>query len=96
VAKPGGLTVVEALATGLPFIAINPVPGQEMGNCHYMQQMGAGVLVKRLGCLKYHLREILEDKEKHAQMRADAAKAGRPRAAFEIIDLLLDKIKTSD
>jgi len=93
VAKPGGVTVVEALATGLPFIAINPVPGQEMGNCHYLQQEGAGVLVKRLGCLKYHLREILGDKAKHEQMRAAATAAGRPRAAFEVIDLLLDKIR---
>jgi processive 1,2-diacylglycerol beta-glucosyltransferase len=93
VAKPGGVTMVEALAVGLPMLAINPVPGQEMGNCHYLQQAGAGVLVKRLGCLKYHLHEILENREKREQMRAAAKNAGNPRAAFEIIDLLLSKLQ---
>ena len=89
VAKPGGVTTVEALAVGLPMIAINPVPGQEMGNCHYLQRMGAGVLATRLGSLKYHLRTILGDKARGARMRECARNAGRPRAAFEIIDLLL-------
>lgn len=92
VAKPGGVTTVEALATGLPMIAINPVPGQEMGNCHYLQRTGAGVLVNRIGSLKYHLRAILEDRAKKERMRECARKAGRPRAAFEIIDLLLEMI----
>jgi processive 1,2-diacylglycerol beta-glucosyltransferase len=91
VAKPGGVTVVEALAVGLPMIATNPVPGQEMGNCHYLERVGAGVLVNRLGSLKYHLREILGNKDKRERMRAAAMKAGHPRAAFDIIDLLLDK-----
>jgi len=89
VAKPGGVTTVEALAVGLPMLAINPVPGQEMGNCHYLQRMGAGALVNRLGSLKYHLRAILGDKARGTQMRECARRAGRPRAAFEIIDLLL-------
>ena len=29
ITKPGGLTVTEALASHLPLVIINPIPGQE-------------------------------------------------------------------
>ena len=32
VTKPGGLTTTESLASGLPIVAINPIPGQEEKN----------------------------------------------------------------
>jgi processive 1,2-diacylglycerol beta-glucosyltransferase len=88
VAKPGGLATVEALSVGLPIIAMNPVPGQEEHNCHYVMEQGAGMLVTQTGSLKYKLRKFLEDKELAARMRERAKAIGRPRAAFDIADLI--------
>lgn len=87
-AKPGGLATVEALSTGLPIISINPVPGQEVHNCHYVMEQGAGMLATKPGSLKYKLKTFLENKELAERMRERAKAIGRPRAAFDIADLI--------
>ena len=43
VTKPGGLTSSESLASGLPIIVINPIPGQETQNAEFLESKGAGI-----------------------------------------------------
>ncbi len=43
VTKPGGLTVSEALACGLPMALVSPIPGQEERNSDYLLENGAAV-----------------------------------------------------
>ncbi len=88
VSKPGGLTTVEALSVGLPIIAMNPVPGQEVHNCYYLMEKGAGMLANKTGSLKYKLKKFLGDAEFAAGMRRCATEIGRPRAAFDIADFI--------
>jgi len=45
VCKAGGLIVTESLASGLPMLLIDVLPGQEMGNARYVIEGGAGELV---------------------------------------------------
>jgi processive 1,2-diacylglycerol beta-glucosyltransferase len=40
ITKPGGLTISEAMATGLPMIFYKSLPGQEEENSHYMTSRG--------------------------------------------------------
>ena len=47
VTKPGGLTTSEALASGLPVLVINPIPGQEEQNAEFLEKSGAGVWLKK-------------------------------------------------
>ena len=37
VSKPGGLTTSESLASNLPMIIINPIPGQEEENAEFLK-----------------------------------------------------------
>ena len=46
ITKPGGLTTSEALASHLPLIIINPIPGQEEENAELLESSGARSLVK--------------------------------------------------
>ena len=48
VSKPGGLTTTETLASNLPMIIINPIPGQEEENAEFLESKGAGVWLKQL------------------------------------------------
>lgn len=41
VTKPGGLTTTESLASGLPMLIINPIPGQEEENAEFLEKNGA-------------------------------------------------------
>lgn len=38
ITKPGGLTTTESLASGLPIIIINPIPGQEEENAEFLEE----------------------------------------------------------
>ena len=40
ITKPGGLTTTESLASGLPIVVINPIPGQEEENAEFLEKKG--------------------------------------------------------
>ena len=44
ITKPGGLTVSEALASGLPMAVFDAIPGQEEDNAQFLQAHGMGEL----------------------------------------------------
>ncbi|PIR74121.1 MAG: hypothetical protein COU35_04150 [Candidatus Magasanikbacteria bacterium CG10_big_fil_rev_8_21_14_0_10_47_10] len=46
IGKPGGSTVTEALMLGKPFIAINPIPGQEEKNVLFLKKSGMGYIAR--------------------------------------------------
>ena len=47
VTKPGGLTSTESLASELPMIIINPLPGQEEQNAEFLEKKQVGVWLKK-------------------------------------------------
>lgn len=47
VTKPGGLTTTESLASNLPMVIINPIPGQEEENAEFLVSNGVGVWIKK-------------------------------------------------
>lgn len=46
VTKPGGLTTTESLASELPIVIINPIPGQEEENAEFLVSNGVGIWIK--------------------------------------------------
>ena len=47
VTKPGGLTTTESLASGVPLILINPIPGQEEENAEFFSNNDVAVWIKK-------------------------------------------------
>jgi processive 1,2-diacylglycerol beta-glucosyltransferase len=84
VTKPGGLTVAEALAVGLPLVIVDPVPGQEERNSDYLLESGAAVKCNHPPTLAHKLTALLHDPARLAALRARARRLGRPRAAFDV------------
>ncbi len=89
VTKPGGLTASEALAKGLPIIALDPIPGQEVKNGHFLSEEGAAVLVKNPRELPPVVERLLSDPERLKRMAASAQRLGRPGSAMETARLVL-------
>lgn len=79
ITKPGGLTVSECLAMGLPMILNAPVPGQEERNADYLLEQGAALKANDAATLHYRIGELLGNPGKLAAMRSRAA--GQPRSA---------------
>ncbi len=90
VGKPGGLTTCEALAKGLIFVVVNPIPGQEERNSDYLLEQGAAIRCNNLSVLGYKIEQLLNNKERFERMRQNALAISRPNAAFAIIDKLLE------
>lgn len=87
--KPGGLTTCEALAKGLVFVIVNPIPGQEERNSDHLLEDGVAIRCNNLPVLAYKLDQLLDDPPRFAAMQANARRLARPDAAKEIVTKLL-------
>jgi processive 1,2-diacylglycerol beta-glucosyltransferase len=90
VGKPGGLTTSESLARGLVLVVVNPIPGQEERNSDHLLEEGAAIRCNNLPVLAYKIDRLLDDRLRFERMRENALRLARPRAAFEIVDRLVD------
>lgn len=92
VGKPGGLTTCEALAKGLVFVIVNPIPGQEERNSDHLLENGAAIRSNNPATLGFKIEQLLGDSEKLNAMRCNALNFARPSAAFDIADKLAEII----
>jgi processive 1,2-diacylglycerol beta-glucosyltransferase len=90
VGKPGGLTSSEALARGLVFVVVNPIPGQEERNADHLLEEGAALRCNNLPVLAYKIDKLLDDPGRLSAMQAASKRMARPRAAYEIVNRLLE------
>jgi processive 1,2-diacylglycerol beta-glucosyltransferase len=88
--KPGGLTTSEALAKGLAFVIVNPIPGQEERNSDHLLEEGVAIRCNNLPVLAYKVGQLLNDGERLARMQNHARRLGRPNAARDIVHKLLE------
>jgi processive 1,2-diacylglycerol beta-glucosyltransferase len=86
--KPGGLTTSEALAKGLVFVIVNPIPGQEERNSDHLLEGAAAIRCNNLPTLSYKLDRLLADPQRFKSMQANARRMGHPNAAKEIVEQL--------
>jgi processive 1,2-diacylglycerol beta-glucosyltransferase len=89
IGKPGGLTISEAMASHLPMILLNPIPGQEEINASIMFELGVAVSPTDVITLPYKVDELLGDPKRLAGMRDRLKQLAQPRAAYTILETLL-------
>ena len=88
--KPGGLTTSEALARELVFVIVNPIPGQEERNSDHLLEEGVAIRCNNLPVLAYKVDQLLDDPARFASMRENARRLARPRAAYDIVNRMLE------
>jgi processive 1,2-diacylglycerol beta-glucosyltransferase len=96
ITKPGGSTVAECLAMGLPLLVNATLPGQEEHNANFLLEQGAALKACDLATLEYRVRYLLAHPSKLAEMAARAAALGRPHAATQVIETLLKPHESAD
>ena len=69
VTKPGGLTSSESLASGLPLLIINPIPGQEEENAAFLEFHHVAVWLKKKDNPDTVIQNLFEHPEKLAEMK---------------------------
>ena len=90
ITKPGGLTVTESLASGLPIIIINPIPGQEEENAEYLEKAQVGIWLKKEDNLQEVLAQLIENKINLKNMKIRARLLAKKNSTKDICKILLD------
>ena len=90
VTKAGGLTVMEALAMGLPMVLCGVIPGQERFNAEYVVGHGAAVLTPVVEAAVAATLRLAAGPQALEAMRARAIAVAQPRAAQDIVSRLVN------
>ncbi len=94
--KPGGSTLTEAFTCGLPMLAFDPHPGNEIKTCEWIEKWEVGRWVKRAEDLAPTLERLLDYPEELARLRERALSFARPRAAYHAAEAILKLSQGAD
>lgn len=89
VGKPGGTTMMEAINSGLPLLAIDPLPGEERRNCEIIEDWGVGYWMRHFENLAPTIARILSDPNELDSLRQHALALARPYAAQEAAESIV-------
>ena len=86
ITKPGGITLTEATAIGVPVILYKPVPGQEKENAHFFEDNHAALIVNQVADITDEVHKLLDDEKRLEQMKKNIRGLHVPRSAELIIE----------
>lgn len=89
ITKPGGLTTTESLASGLPLILIDPLPGQEEENAKFVEINGAGIWIKKGDDIEKILSNIFQYPDTLINMKVKARLIAKKNSTKDICKTLL-------
>lgn len=92
VTKPGGLTSSESLASHLPIIISNPIPGQEEENAEFLENSGAAIWIKKNDNIDEIINGILNDENKLESMKEKSTLIAKPDSTRDICEKILGKL----
>ncbi|AZB43264.1 diglucosyl diacylglycerol synthase [Bacillus sp. FJAT-42376] len=91
ITKPGGITLSEASAIGLPVILYKPVPGQEKENSIFFENKGAAVVVNKYEEIQESVDYLMKNEHLLANMKTNIKKLHHANSADVILDDIMDE-----
>lgn len=92
VSKAGGLIISETLARGRPLLLLNGIRGQEEWNADYISSLGVALQVHVTEIIPYAILDLIQNRERLEAMTAMAKQVGKPNAALDIADRIIDDL----
>ena len=89
ISKPGGLTTSESLASNLPMIIINPIPGQEEENAEFLESKGTGIWLRKDDSSREVLKSVIDNPEKLNMMKKNTEILAKKHSTENICKILL-------
>lgn len=91
VSKPGGLTTTEVLTSNVPFVVINPIPGQEEENSNFLLNSGAAARIYSADKTKPFFEQLINNEERIRGMREMQRLIARPNSTRDICEVIMGK-----
>lgn len=92
ISKPGGLTTTEILVSQVPFLIINPVPGQEEENANFLTNNGAAARIWDVKKAQPFIEQFINDSFRIDNMKIMQKHISRPNSTKEIVDTIINNI----
>lgn len=89
ISKPGGLTTTEILVSNIPFIIINPIPGQEEENTRFLLNNGAAVRLYNAEKATPFLENFLNNEVRISHMKSMQKEIAKPNSTQNIVEIIL-------
>lgn len=89
VTKPGGLTTTESLASGLPIVVINPIPGQEEENAEYLEKNKVAIWIRKNDNVEEILNDLFSNPTKMREMKIRARLLSKKNSTKDICKIVL-------
>ena len=89
VSKPGGLTTSESLASNLPMVIINPIPGQEEENAEFLESKGTGIWIRKNDSAYEIFKSIIDNPEKLEKMKKNTNILAKKHSTENICKIIL-------
>jgi processive 1,2-diacylglycerol beta-glucosyltransferase len=87
--KPGASTLIEALDSGLPLLAFDPLPGNERRASDWIEKHGVGVWIRDAREIAPAVSRLLRNPGELERLRKNALTHARPRAAYDAAAAIL-------
>lgn len=93
VTKPGGLTVSESIATGLPMAIFKAIPGQEAQNAEFLVGKNMAIRIEKNNSCTAKITDLLRHPEKLQSMKQSIQSFSKGNSAANIYLLMLDLLE---
>lgn len=90
IGKGGGLTLSEALASGIPMVIFDPITGQEFFNVDFLVNEGAALYARDSDDLVEKVRFLSERKERLLEMKNNTVRLGKPQSSEVICKTIME------
>jgi processive 1,2-diacylglycerol beta-glucosyltransferase len=87
--KPSGLALLEAMACGVPFLALDPLPGNERRHCDLIERWGVGQWIRNHSELAVVVEGLLANPSELNRMGDRGRSLSQPRAAYDTAEAIL-------
>lgn len=91
--KPGGITISESLAKGVPIVMIDPLPGIEDRNVEFLLNNGAALYVTKTYMVNEALGLLLTSPKRCNTITEAIKSLAKPNATKDLCDFLINNIK---
>ena len=92
VTKPGGLTTSESLASDLPMLVINPIPGQEEENAEFLEDHNVAVWLRKEEDPNKVINDLFSHPEKLEEMKENAKLLAKKNSTSDICNIIMNEI----
>ncbi|CAM3103930.1 glycosyltransferase [Paenibacillus sediminis] len=90
VTKPGGITLSESMACGLPLFLYRPVPGQELNNALFLQKKGVAFISHEPRELTSQVMQVLNNNNHLHNINSHMQQLVKPHAAERIVEDMIN------